>query len=223
MNESLKSEPFVIRDCTLVSISTGKRAQNLKELMDNISTIHSGSIYYHFWGGLLRPRFGDPKYNNDFAAWARHGLHDSILAERLGIIDPTGFRDIEALRQELIDVIEERLDETEFVPWAKADQQFQFIRSQIVVFDTHKRIEHPSELVNIIPNMSVGSIFYHFIDARRRCPEAIDDFRSWFEGLEEDYIELSNQLAIVDPYFISLSELRDQLSRLFKNYFGGEH
>lgn len=216
------SEPFVIRDCTLVSISTGERAQNLRELRNRLIDIHPGSIYYHFWGGLLRHRFTDPEYNNDFAAWARHGLHDSILAERLGIIDPTGFEDLERLRQELIDVIEERLDETEYVPWARADQQFQFIRSQIVVFDTHKRLTEPIELVDAISHMSVGSIFYHFIDARRRCEGALDDFRSWINGLEDDFTELSNQLATVDPYFVSLTDLRSQLASLFRAFFEGE-
>ena len=214
------SEPFVIRDCTLVSISTGERAQNLRELRHRVAHIHTGSIYYHFWGGMLRHRFTDPEYNNDFASWARHGLHDSILAERLGIIDPTDYPDIEQLRHELIDVIEERLDETEYIPWARVDQQFQFIRSQIVVFDTHKRLTHPSELVTAIPHMSVGSIFYHFIDARGRCEGVLDDFRAWINGLGQDYDELSNRLATVDPYFLSLTELRRHLGELFHDYFG---
>jgi len=216
------SNPFIVKDCTLVSISTGKRAQNLREFLDKITTIHPGSIYYHFWGGLLRPRFGDPEYNNDFAAWARHGLHDSRLAERLGIIDPTGFKDIEDLRQEVIEVIEERLDETEFIPWSRVDEQFHFIRSHIVVFDTHKRIEHTKDLVRVIPSMSVGSIFYHFIDARRRCEEAKDDFRCWLIGLKEDYTVLCNELAKIDPFFLQLTELRERLSMVFRDYFRGE-
>ncbi|MBN2372808.1 hypothetical protein JXL19_03340 [bacterium] len=221
-NNRTPIEPFVVRDCTLVPISTGKRAQNLRELRDHLVTIHPGSIYYHFWGGLLRPRFGDPEYNNDFASWMRHGLHDSVLAERVGIIDPTDFKDIEELRRELIDVIEERLDETEFVPWAKTDQQFHFIRSQIVVFDTHKRIKYPGDLATAIPNMTVGSIFYHFIDAMRRSPEAVNDFSSWLKGFQGGYKKLIDRLATIDPYFISLTELREQLSLLFKEYFEGE-
>ena len=41
---------------------------------------------------------------------------------------------------------EERLDETEMVPWAKSDQQFDFIRSQIVIFSTEASIRTPAEL-----------------------------------------------------------------------------
>ncbi len=214
-------ESFAIKDCALIAIATGKRAQNLRELHDRISTIHPGSIYYHFWGGLLRPRFDDPEYNNDFATWSRHALHDGQMAERLGVIDPTEFSSLEELRQELLEVIEERLDETEFVPWARPDQEFNFITSQIVVFDTNRRIVEPKELADAIPTLSVGSIFYHFIDARRRTPGAVDDFRAWLWGFGETYADLCVELATVDPYFPTLTELRGELAVLFKDYFGG--
>lgn len=187
-----------------------------------METVHTGSIYYHFWGRLLRPRFDNPEYNNDFAVWAYHGLNDAPLAERLSIIDPTDFSDLESLRKQLLEVIEERLDEIEHVPWSKADQQFNFIRSQIVVFDTRRVIREPSELASAIPNVSAGSIFYHFIDSRRRTTESIDDFRTWLHSFGSPYADLTEQLGDLDPYFVSLTELRAQLASLFANYFGGK-
>ena len=75
-------DPFVVRDCALAAIATGVTAETLRELRLTVRTIHPGSIYYHFWGGLLRPRFDDPEYHNDFAIWARTDLGDRILAER---------------------------------------------------------------------------------------------------------------------------------------------
>ncbi|MBE0465732.1 MAG: hypothetical protein IBX71_00690 [Candidatus Desulforudis sp.] len=215
--------PFVIRDCTLIAIATGKRAQNLRELRDNLLIIHPGSIYYHFWGGLLRSRFDNPEYNNDFAAWANHGLRDKILAERLGVINPADFCNLEFLRRELIEVIEERLDESELVPWSKTDQQFQFIRAQIIVFNTHWRIRDPEELAAVVPKLSVGSVFFHFIDARRCHPDGLDHFRAWLTGCGERYTDLIDQLAAVDPYFVTLSELRQQLAIVFSQYFGREN
>jgi hypothetical protein len=68
-------KPFAIKDCDLIAIATGMRAQNLRELRDRLTVVHPGCIYYHFWGGLLRPKFTDPEYNNDFAAWVFYGLH----------------------------------------------------------------------------------------------------------------------------------------------------
>ena len=210
---------FKIRDCALLAIATGNRAQNLRELRDHLQSIHPDSIYHHFWGGLMRPKFVDPEYSNDFAAWSRHGLHDSILAERLGVLDPTEFDDLESLRQELVEVVEARLDESEHVSWSKADQQFNFIRSQIVVFDTHKVIPAPEALAEYLPHLSVGSVFYHFVDARRRTPGGGDDFREWLAEFGEQYVRLRENLAALDYYFVTVAELKAELSELFRDYF----
>lgn len=211
--------PFDIRDCALAATATGLKAQNLKEFRNVIRQVDRGSIYYHFWGQLLRPRFDDPEYNNDFAAWARHALHDKVLAERLSVLDPTEIPDMERMREELLEVIEERLDESEHVPWAKRDQQFHFIKSQIVVFDTHREIRKAEELVSVIPSLTSSSIFYHFIDARRRTFGNIDDFSSWLYGFDGKYSKLCDALATVDPFFSPLPALRDQLARVVKEFF----
>ena len=215
-------EPFEIKDCALAAIATGQKAQNLKELRDCIETVVPGCIAYHFWAGKLRPRFDDPEFNNDFAAWASHALHDKVLAERLGMIDPTSFDRREDMKQELLDIIEERLDENEHIPWTSADQQFYFITSQIVVFSARRTIVKPGELVAIVPEMTSSSIFYHFIDARRRTFGHIDDFRAWLYGFEDGYRDLCDILSNVDPFFSTLPELRQQLCDIFIDYFGKE-
>ena len=212
-------QPFAIKDCALAALATGKSARNLKELGDIIKTVLPGSIYYHFWGGLLKPRFDDPEYNNDFASWVRHALHDKILAEKLGMIDPTEIPDMEELRRELIDTIEERLDEIEYIPWCEIDQQFHFITSHIVVFNTQKFIKKARDLTKMIPTMTSSSIFYHFIDARRRTFGNIDDFRSWLYGFDGRYRDLCEHLSALDPFFSTLPELRQQLTYIVTQYF----
>ncbi|MEJ2232353.1 MAG: DUF5752 family protein [Syntrophobacterales bacterium] len=211
-------DPFAVKDCALIAIATGERANDLRELRDRLETTRPGCIYYHFWGGLLRSRFDDPEYQNDFAVWAYHGLRDRFLAERLALVDPTDFDDLEDLRRELIEIIEERLDENELVSWTAAHQPFHFIRSQIVVFDTGIRISNPKELKELIPQLTVGSVFYHFVDARRRTANKIDDFSEWLIGFADNYDELFEQIASLDPYFKSLTELRAQLGDIFKEY-----
>jgi hypothetical protein len=221
MSESNNSPgPFAVKDCALVAIATGKKAQNLSELRDNLQTIAPGSIYYHFWGRLLRPRFDIPQYLNDFATWSHYSLHDDPLAERLAILDPTEFENLEMLRVELVEIIEQRLDEVEWPPWAKPDRQFHFIRSQIVVFDTQLVVENPEDLVDIVPRLSLGSIYYHFIDARRRTEESKDDFHAWLAGFGSTYADLCRRLASADPYFVALSDLRRYLAELLGDYFG---
>jgi len=213
------NKTFEIKDCALAALATGKKSQNLKELNRNIGEVESGSLYYHFWGGLLQPRFDDPEYNNDFASWIRHTLHDKVLAEQIGIIDPTEYPDLEELRDRLHEIIEARLDELQHLAWCKIDEQFHFITSQIVVFDTKKTIYKAEDLVDAIPNMTSSSIFYHFIDSRRRTYGNIDDFSTWLYGFEGKYNELIHLLSNIDPFFSSLTELRSQLSNIVTNYF----
>jgi hypothetical protein len=206
--------PLLVKDCALITIATGIRAQNLRELRDRLETVHPSSIYYHFWGRLLSPSFEQPEFNNDFAAWARHGLHDYVLAERLAVVDPTEFSDLELLRQEFIEIIEERLYESTIVPWAKTDQQFYFKRSKIVVFDSKQRIAEPKMLPHVLPSLSLSSIFYHFIDARRRPPEGVDDFSAWLDAFGDEYTDLRNEIGSIDLYFATISEIRARLSQL---------
>jgi hypothetical protein len=209
--------PFAVKECALVAIATGKKAQSLREMVDILPTIDSGSIYYHFWGALLRPRFDSPEYNNDFAEWAYHSLRDLTLAERLAVINPTDFPDLENLRHHLIELIEQRMDEVEWLAWIPV-HAFQFIRSQIVVLDTRKTIQEPQDLVEVIRTMSLTSVFYHFIDARRRPPESFDDFSIWLAGFGDRYKALCDQLALLDPYFNTLAELREQLAELLGSH-----
>ena len=217
-------EPFAVRDCALIAIATGQYANTLTELRDRLEIIPTSCIYYHFWGWLLRPKFDNPEYQNDFAIWAYQGLRDKSLAERLALIDPSKYHELEDLRGELIDTIEERIDESEILPWMKATQRFYFVRSQTVVFDTKVRLDTPEELGEHIPHMSLGSIFYHFIDARRRPPWGRDDFSHWVSDFGDTYAELAEQISIVDPYFIALGELREELARVFSAHApqGGE-
>lgn len=215
------TKPFRVKDCALITLATGIKALDLRELRARLETIDDACIYHHFWGSRLRPCFDDPEFHNDFAVWAHRALHDKTLAERLSVIDPVEFSSIRDLRQELVEVIEQRLDESELAGWTRADEPFNFLRSQIVVFDTHKELSDPEELAREVPQMGTGSIFYHFIDARRRTPDSIDDFREWLLGFGSRYADLVGLIATVDPYFPTLVELRDRLGSLFKTYFGG--
>jgi hypothetical protein len=208
--------PFAVKDCALIAIATGEQAQNLRELKDRLAATHPGCIYYHFWGVLLRPNFNIPEYQNDFAAWAYQGLHDKTLAERFALIDPTDFDDMEALRRELIEVIDERLDDTDWIPWASANKQFHFMRSQIVVFDTGIKISEPEQLKDLISHFAVGSVFFHFIDARLRNQKRNDDFTEWLMCFGREYLPLTEKLGSVDPGFKSLVELRFQLAKVIQ-------
>jgi hypothetical protein len=213
------AQDFAVKDCSLLTMTTGRSAQNLRELIAHLREVHRGCIYHIFWGNRLLPRLERPDFQNDIAVWTRNALHDHPLSERLGIINPTRFPDLESLRHEVIDIIEERLEENETTSGAQNGQEFFFLRSQTVVFDTRHRLREPRQLCEIVPQMSVGSIYYHFIDARRRLPESVDDFSAWLTGLDKEYGELIHSLVNLDPYFVSLRELRERVTDVINRFF----
>lgn len=209
---------FELKDCALITLATGLRAQTLRELADRVEQCHPASIEYHFYSSQLRPSFDDPEYHNDFALWARDALRDQPLAERLAILDPLQHGDIEALRQALLDVILDRLSDTDLVPWAPREHEFIFLRAQTVVFDTGLRANSLPELAGLIPRLATGSIYYHFVEARRRLPGRGDDFGLWITSTQKDCDALAEQLAALDYYYASLTELRGRLAAIFADW-----
>lgn len=210
-----------IMDCALIAIATGQKAQNLREFRDKLQNIHPGCLYHHFWGTLLNSRFDDPEFQNDFAVWTSRYMHDLKISEKLSMVDPGAFRNIEDLRKEVLEIVEERLYESDYVPWVKPGEEFHFIRSQTVIFNTEKSYSDPKDLIEVIPNMSLGSIFYHFIDSRKRTADVKNDFSVWLGGFGDKYNGLIAELDNIDPYFTSLSELRQEINYVFTDYFKG--
>ena len=213
--------PFYINDCALAAIATGVKARTLSEFRDRLETIHPGSIYFHFWIGRLRPAFEFEEHHNDFSYWIHNSLHDDVLAERIELLDPVVYS-VEELRSMMIEIIEHRLDEHEWIPISRKDQCFHFIRSTIIVFKTNWRLEKPQDLVKILPLLPNSSVFYHFIDARRRTEKGADDFTVWLEGFGPEYAPLIHNYREIDPYFISLNTLQVKMIQATNRFFRHE-
>lgn len=211
--------PFHIWDCAPVSIATGRKAYTLRELVDGLKDVPAGCIYHHFWGRFLQTSFDEPEYNNEFSSWVSRYIHDKVLAERLGVLTPIDFPSVEELRQELVEVIEERLEESETIHYRTADQSFNFIGSQLLIMATGRLIQRPQDLADAVRTMSAGSLFYHFIDARRRTEGGIDDFTAWLHGLSPANRAACSKLAAIDPYFTTLGDLRHQIAQVFSTAY----
>jgi hypothetical protein len=208
-----RPEPFRLMDSTLTVLAVGLVSQTLRELRDHVALAPPNSITHHFHGSLLSPGFDDPEYRNDFALWARRQMHDVILAERLGVLDALDFPDVEQLRQALLDVLDDRLAELDAVPQVPRGSEFHFQSSQLIVFDTGVAFDTPQALARGVRSFTPGSVYYHFIEARRRPPLRIDDYSHWLADWGAAAEPAVHRLEAIDPIFWSLTELRELIAK----------
>ena len=207
-----RNMPFSIKDCTLIPRMVGVgTAMNLRELQERVREAPVESLFHHFCETVIRPTFDDPEFRNDFAVWAARSIRDRVLAERLGILNPYVMNDFEELRWHTLDILEERLTEVPFIPWAPRGDEFRFMQAVTVIFDTGKILESPVDLIRELPHLSLGSIYYHFVEARRRTTERQDDFTAWLTDFGDETHELISALKNIDFYFLALSELKKVL------------
>jgi hypothetical protein len=203
---------FKVKDCALLVRMSGQPpAINLRELRERIAACSENALFHHFCEPLLRPAFDHPDYRNDFAVWVKWYLSDRVLAERLGILDPFSMGSLEELRAVTLDIIDERLSEVVAIPSAAPGDEFYFLEATTVVFDTGDRIASPRDLATTIKGMTDGSIYYHFLDARRRPPVGKDDFSVWLMEEEKKNAKYIRALESIDFYFYTLSYLREEL------------
>lgn len=207
---------FIIQDCTLLTRTSGvPPAINLRELRQRLATCKTDVLYHHFCETPLVPSFDNPDSRNDLALWALLQLGDRVLAERLGIINPYIYSNLEDLRELVLDILDERISEVPFVPSCPQGGELFFTEAVTIVFDTGGRISEPHQLPAAIGGMTNGSIYYHFLEARRRDPVGSDDFSAWLSCFPEQESWCS-ALQGIDFAFYTLSELRSALVRILE-------
>ncbi len=203
---------FEIKDCALLRRMSGLLpASNLRELRDRVSLCRPEVLQHHFYQTLLVPSFDYPDFRSDFAVWIKRTLDEDVLAERLGILDPYSFTSIEDLRRAFVEMIDERLSEIPYSPSAAPGHEFYFMEAPLIIFDTGKRIKHPSKLAQAIGRMTLGSIYFHFLEARRRTPGGLDDFSAWLGEWGPEWDPGVRAVRSIDYIFYSLQELKKEL------------
>jgi len=219
-NNKLFENLFEVKDCTIITRMGGvESAINLRELKERLISCSIDCLYYHFCETLIRPSFDNPEYRNDFALWAAYNLRDRALAERLGIINPYSFSNFEELREKIIEIIEDRLSSLSYIPSVPKGDEFIFMRAATVVFDTGIVLYEPADLLLNLPTMSKSTLYYHFMEARRRTQDRVDDFTFWLQFHPDDNQKIIEALSQIDFYFINLNELKSVLIETLKKVF----
>jgi len=97
--------PFVFVGCWELREMLARSARDERQLLEAIEEVPLDSIYYHTHSFLLRHKYIAGPYPNDFATWAAIQVRDRVLGEKLGILSPYDFQNLESLRAEVATIV----------------------------------------------------------------------------------------------------------------------
>jgi len=208
-------EPFRFSTRLHMKELTGLKARNLKELVDILKQSPDSIIYYHTHHYLEQYHFLTPEPSNDFALWVRDALGYEELGERLASIDILDFPTLGALKEGIINLIEDYLSRGEDARVALQGREFYFIKSISVIIPTNLIAHDLREFVEILRKLSVESLYFHIFESRLRLGKGFNDFSIWVEDSLDDS-ELAGKIARLDPYFYTMEGLRSTLIQLIE-------
>lgn len=200
-------KPFIFNKCVIIPKPTGKIAKNLKDLRKMIAEVSSASIYHHTYQCFLKGHALE--YTNDFAQWAGESVGAKALCEHLSIIDPYEFKDIEDLREKLLEVIDGYLAERLPGPHpCVPGKEFFFNEGFTEISPAGMRARNLVEFQIAMKSLEKGSIYYHFYDARAR--NGVDDFSAWMlDALGNE--KLAGKIKSIDPFIHDMEEVRTHI------------
>jgi hypothetical protein len=200
-----KMAPFAFKQSVSIDKSTGKKAGNLLQLREVIAEASEESIIHHTYRYFLKGHMLE--YTNDFAEWTGESLGERALAEYLSNIDPYNFKEIGALRNELVDLIDGYLDQFPNPKDALSGDEFYLGETVTFIFPMGIRARNLAEFLTAIKYIEERCIYYHFYEARIRFGGGIDDFSRWFEDAlgEKD---IAAKIRTIDPFMYTTEQIR---------------
>ncbi|MBN1526431.1 MAG: hypothetical protein JW919_02455 [Candidatus Omnitrophica bacterium] len=191
---------------------TGLKASNLEQLLEILKTAPGASIYHHTHRFLQQHQYLSPEPPNDFAYWVTNVLGEIELGERLASIDTVEFISVRDLRDKIIQIIEQYVEEvpSAALRFARKNEEFYFIKSVSFVLPTNYVARDLAEFAGILGKITLDSIYFHMFEARLRLEKKTNDFSLWIED-SLDNKELARRIARLDPYTHTLDDLRKKL------------
>ena len=202
--------PFAFIGCSELQESIAHQADDEKELAELIEEVPLDSIHFHTHSYFLRHGLIEGTYPNDFAQWVVMQIGDHVLGERLAVLDPFDYPDLENLREELISIIDDHLSRSPIIPRVVFVQPFHFKRSRILEVPIGLEARTLQEFRDIVTDIDVSSIYYHMFEAHFRLRRAENDFSAWLRTSLK-LTNLADRIRSINPYQGSLERLRSKL------------
>lgn len=192
-----------------------EKAHCLKELLEAIRLCPDASIFQHTFQTLEEHHFIREGFSNDFAHWAFAACNEVELAERLSALDVREFTSIQDLREQLVRVMEGYLEKNPKAATRPAMEPFYLMAADLVVIPTPYVARNLEEFADGLRQVSIHSIYYHYIDARLRLKLNTNDFSVWLEQ-ELDLGQAGDRLNQIDIYTSTLEGVRRSILKVIE-------
>jgi hypothetical protein len=216
------SQPFRFYARLHLKELTGLKAKNLSELTAILKDANDSVVYYHTHNFVEEYQYLTPQPANDFALWVSDALGDEVLGEKLANIDTFEFSTIGALRERLVDVLNEELSIKPDGRAALPGREFHFIKSLSAVIPTSHVAHDLREFIEILRMASIDTLYFHILEAKLRLHKGVNDFSIWLNDCLGEK-ELAEKIADLDPYTYSLEGLRSMIIQLAEKHLAKEH
>ena len=193
-----------------------ERATTLSELLRALRSCAEDSIFQHTFRTLQEHHFIREGFSNDFAHWTFTVCNERGLAERLASIDVREFTSVEAVRAQLVQIVEEYVANEPGSADRPAREPFYFRAADIVVLPTAFVARDLAEFADGVARVTVHCIHHHFIEARLRLQLTSNDFSQWL-GKEAGLPEAARRLNRIDIYTATLEDVRRQVLRIVEH------
>lgn len=189
-----------------------EQASTLPELLEALRTCPDDSIFQHTFRTLQEHHFIRQGFSNDFAHWSLSACHEPVLAEQLASVDVREYTSIEGLRQRMVDIVDDFLQQHPRAGSRPGHEPFYFCASDIVVLPTPFVADSVPAFVAGLKHVSVHSIHHHFIEARLRLHRMSNDFSQWLEE-EAGLPKVADSIERIDIYTNTMEGVRQQIAR----------
>ena len=209
-------KPFYFNTSAHLLLIGRERAATLSELLQALRTCSEGSIFQHTFRTLQEHHFIREGFSNDFAHWAFAACNERGLAERLAGIDVREFTSVQAVREQIIHLVEQYVQGNPASGERPAREPFYFCAADTVIMPTPFVAHNLPEFADGMARVTVHSIHHHFIEARLRLHLRSNDFSLWLEE-EAGLKEAARRLNRIDIYTATMEDVRRQILRILEH------
>lgn len=216
-----KPQPLRFHARFVLTFATGRSARDVAELRAGIAELPESVIYRHTYRFLAEHMALVPEPPHDFALWASEALGNEALAEKLGAVDTLRFSSLEALRQELLRVLDEVLKAGPGRP-AMPGEEFHFLSAKKFSVPIGLEAGNLAEFASAVERAGLSSLYLHLYEAKLRPPLGVNDFSLWLDQ-ELGEKELAREVSSLDLYHSTFADIRKKITALAKARLEASH